>query len=282
MGQDSPGRSCCLCGQERRRFSGNRSGRNGSCPDLAQRLEVGAHVITSGRRHRWLASEGFSPSGANAEVWNFRAEAVGPSGRPLRDADAQELSALTTRRSRLMTMRVAEKNRLGRPAGAVRPSIEAHITRLEQGLDDLEKERRPTPGQRPLWRQKDDLLGSVPGAVSDSPGPCRRACRRWVRWIGSNSPRRESVAGPCLGAGHAPDLPAHRGTRLRDGGRALATSGWVFARRSGVSVRWWSGGAAVPAGDLCTGFLGLSECCEVVRGDDGTHGRFEEVGPVLH
>ena len=34
--------------------------------------------------------------------------------RPLRDADAQELNALTTRRSRLMTILVAEKNRLER------------------------------------------------------------------------------------------------------------------------------------------------------------------------
>lgn len=70
--------------------------------------------------------------------------------RPLRDAGTQELGALTTRRSPLMTMPIAEKNRLGRAPRAVRPSIKAHITRLEQELNDLDKDLRPTLSQKPL------------------------------------------------------------------------------------------------------------------------------------
>ena len=83
--------------------------------------------------------------------------------RPLRDADTQELNAMTTRRSQLMTMLVAEKNRLGRATGAVRPRIQGHITWLEQEIKDLDKDLRQTLRQSPVWREKDDLLRSVPG-----------------------------------------------------------------------------------------------------------------------
>ena len=98
-----------------------------------------------------------------AQVLAHFAEAVRPPLRPLRDADAQELNALTTRRNQMMTVRVAEKNRLGRATGTVRPSIEAHITWLEQELKDLDGSLRRTLRQSPVWREKDDLLRSVPG-----------------------------------------------------------------------------------------------------------------------
>ena len=66
-----------------------------------------------------------------------------------------------------MTMLVAEKNRLGRATGAVRPSIQAHIAWLEQVLKDLDKDLGQTLGQTlrqsPVWREKDELLRSVPG-----------------------------------------------------------------------------------------------------------------------
>ena len=83
--------------------------------------------------------------------------------RPLRDADTQNLNELTTRRNRLMTMLVAEKNRLGRGTGAVHPRIEAHINWIKKDLKDLGQDLRETLLRSPVWRQKDDLLRSVPG-----------------------------------------------------------------------------------------------------------------------
>ena len=62
-----------------------------------------------------------------------------------------------------MTMLVSEKNRLSSATVAVRPRIEAHIAWLEGELDDLDEGLRQTLRQSPVWREKDDLLRTVPG-----------------------------------------------------------------------------------------------------------------------
>ena len=54
--------------------------------------------------------------------------------RLLRYTDAQELNAISTRRNQVMTMLVTEKSRLSRAIPLVRPSIQAHITWLDQEL----------------------------------------------------------------------------------------------------------------------------------------------------
>ena len=116
----------------------------------------------------------------DAQVLAHFAEAVRPPVRPLRDEDTQELNSLTTRRSQLMTMLVAEKNRLRRASHSVHPSIQSHIRWLEQELSDLDKDLRKTLRRSPVWREKDDLLRSVPGVgeqLSLSPG----ILRSWAR-----------------------------------------------------------------------------------------------------
>ena len=99
----------------------------------------------------------------DAAVLAHFAEAVRPPQRPLRDAETQVLSSLVARRHQVMTMLVAERNRLSSAAMAVRPSIEAHIAWLKQQLDDLDKGLRQTLRRSPVWREKDDLLRTVPG-----------------------------------------------------------------------------------------------------------------------
>ena len=91
------------------------------------------------------------------------ADAVRPEVRPLKDAETQVLNSLTARRHQVMTMLVSEKNRLGTAIGAVSPRIEAHIAWLEQELNDLDKGLRQTLRRSPVWREKDDLLRTVPG-----------------------------------------------------------------------------------------------------------------------
>ena len=99
----------------------------------------------------------------DAAVLAHFAEAVRPPLRPLRDAETQDLNSMVTRRQQVMSMLVAERNRLSSAAMAVRPSVEAHILWLKQELDDLDKGLRETLRRSPVWREKDDLLRSVPG-----------------------------------------------------------------------------------------------------------------------
>ena len=99
----------------------------------------------------------------DAGVLAHFADAVRPEVRPLKDAEAQVLNSLTARRHQLRTMLVSEKNRLGTAIGAVSPRIEAHIAWLEQELSDLDKGLRQTLRRSPVWREKDDLLRTVPG-----------------------------------------------------------------------------------------------------------------------
>ncbi len=91
------------------------------------------------------------------------AEAVRPPVRPLPDSDTRELHSLTTRRNQVVAMLVAEKNRLGPASRAVAPRIQAHLQWLEQELDDLDEDLQQTLRRSPAWREKDELLRSVPG-----------------------------------------------------------------------------------------------------------------------
>ena len=100
----------------------------------------------------------------DAAVLAHFAEAVRPPVRPLRGAETQVLNSLTARRHQVMTMLLSEKNRLSATTTvAVRPRIEAHIEWLQRELDDLDKGLRETLRQSPVWREKDDLLRTVPG-----------------------------------------------------------------------------------------------------------------------
>ena len=99
----------------------------------------------------------------DAAVLAHFGEAVKPPVRPLRDAETQALNSLAARRHQVMSMIVSEKNRLGTAATAVCPRIEAHIEWLQRELDDLDRDLRQTLRQSSVWREKDDLLRTVPG-----------------------------------------------------------------------------------------------------------------------
>lgn len=90
-------------------------------------------------------------------------EAVRPALRPLPDEVSQELRALIARRRQITEMMVAERNRLSRASKSVKKRIDAHIRWLEAELDRADKDLDQSIGQSPIWREKEDLLRSVPG-----------------------------------------------------------------------------------------------------------------------
>jgi transposase len=90
--------------------------------------------------------------------------AVRPEPRPLPDARTAELEALMTRRRQLVGMLVAERMRRQQAApGLVRTSIARSVTTLEDNLRELDAQIDKIVRGTPVWRDKEDLLASVPG-----------------------------------------------------------------------------------------------------------------------
>jgi transposase len=99
----------------------------------------------------------------DAQILARFGEAVRPEPRPLPDAEAQLLGALLARRRQLIGMRTAERQRLGTALGAVRPRIAAHLAWLDQELAELDDDLGRRLHDSPLWREREELLRSVPG-----------------------------------------------------------------------------------------------------------------------
>jgi transposase len=99
----------------------------------------------------------------DAEVLARFGEAVRPEARPLADEQAQALEALVTRRRQLVEMLTAEKNRRARAPKVLHRSIDEHIRWLEKRLSMFDDELGELIRNTPLWRERDELLRSVPG-----------------------------------------------------------------------------------------------------------------------
>jgi len=99
----------------------------------------------------------------DAKVLARFAEAVRPEPRAPVDEQTRALEALLTRRRQIVEMLTAEANRRKQCAPTVQPSIDAVVTVLKQQLDDLDHDLQEAIRQSPVWRDKDDLLRSVPG-----------------------------------------------------------------------------------------------------------------------
>ncbi len=83
--------------------------------------------------------------------------------RALPDEQTQRLSAILTRRSQVLKMLTAERNRRGSAPEAVRPRIESHIEWLKREMSDIEKDLETAVKESPAWRSKDHILKSTPG-----------------------------------------------------------------------------------------------------------------------
>jgi transposase len=99
----------------------------------------------------------------DAEVLAAFGEAVKPEVRPLKHEETKELAAWVTRRRQLIEMIKAETNRYTQSAVSVRPQIERTIEWLKSELDDVDKNLDALIRSSSAWREKEDLLRSVPG-----------------------------------------------------------------------------------------------------------------------
>lgn len=154
----------------------------------------------------------------DADILARFADVVRPAVRAIGDAEAQELDALLARRRQLLEMLQAERNRLGQVFGKgkrlVRKSLKAHITFLERELRMTDTDLGEMVKNSPAWRERDDLLQSVPGVgpvlsrtlLADLPELGRLSRREIAKLVGVAPLSRDSGT--------------MRGRRFVQGGRA--------------------------------------------------------------
>jgi transposase len=161
------------------------------------------------------------------------AAAIPPAPRPLPDAHSQALAALLERRRQLLGMLSAEKNRFQHALRAVRAPVAAHIQWLDQALAEVDGELDQPLHASPLWRERDQLLRSVPGV-----GPTvALTLLAHLPEVGQGSGKQLATL-----VGLAPlkrDSGAWRGSRAIWGGRrhvraALDMAAWVGVRHHPV------------------------------------------------
>jgi transposase len=92
------------------------------------------------------------------------AEALRPHARPLPDAQQRAFDALLGRRRQLIDMLTMERNRLGGCADRrVTADLRAHVAWLERRLGRADDDLAEAVRRSPVWRERDDLLRSIPG-----------------------------------------------------------------------------------------------------------------------
>jgi transposase len=99
----------------------------------------------------------------DAQLLAHFAEVMRPLPRPLLDEQTQALGAIVARRRQLIEMLTAEKNRVSRAPQPIRTRLRAHIAWLEQEVARTETDLGQAIRDSPVWREKEDLLRSMPG-----------------------------------------------------------------------------------------------------------------------
>lgn len=91
------------------------------------------------------------------------AEATRPEVRSLPDAETLLLADLVQRRRQIIAMISAESQRLKRAPGRLKKSIQRLLKALEKELTTVDTDIDGMVRTSPVWREKEDLLKSVPG-----------------------------------------------------------------------------------------------------------------------
>jgi len=104
----------------------------------------------------------------DAQVLARFGEAIRPDVRTLPDASTRALRALVSRRRQLQEMLIAEQHHLVSAAvqdapEVVREQLAEHIEWLRRQLADLDQDVHQQLHASPLWREREDLLRTIPG-----------------------------------------------------------------------------------------------------------------------
>lgn len=150
--------------------------------------------------------------------------AVKPVQRELPSEKQRELQQQLARRRQLVGMLTAENNRRGQASDKlVRKTIDAVRTTIAKQIDQLDDQLKQTLEETPAWREKEDLLRSVPGI-----GPqTALALLAELPELGACS--RQQIASLVGVAPLNRDSGERRGQRTTWGGRATVRSALFMA-----------------------------------------------------
>jgi transposase len=167
----------------------------------------------------------------DARVLAHFAAAVKPALRQLQDEDLIILKDLVARRQQLIEMLTAERNRLSTARNhMVREDIEAHIAWLQKKLSGADTGLRHKIEASPVWREKDNLLQSVPGVGNAT------SATMLANLPELGSLNRRQIAALVGVAPYNRDSGLLRGKRAVWGGRARVRSALYMAVMAGL--RW--------------------------------------------
>lgn len=99
----------------------------------------------------------------DAEVLALMGQKLDIEPRPIKESQLRELAAMVARRRQITSMIVEEKERLVTVAQSLRHDVLAHIRYLEQSQKDMDGKLSAAIKKTPVWREKDELLRTVPG-----------------------------------------------------------------------------------------------------------------------
>ena len=153
-------------------------------------------------------------------------QASGVTGQALRSPEARALEGLVARRRQIIQMRTAEQQRRQRALPVIREGIEEVIALLNRPVKEIDDELGRRLRESPLWREREDLLRSVPGI-----GPA--TVFSLLAELPEPLDRREAAAV----VGVAPlnrDSGQHRGSRRCWGGRGRVRAALYMAALVGV------------------------------------------------
>ena len=151
-------------------------------------------------------------------------QAVRPEQRPLPSEKQRELQQQLARRRQLVGMLTSENNRLQQTTDTlVRNTIEAVGETLKEQLEKLDQCLQRTIEETPAWREKENLLRSVPGV-----GP-QTALALLVELPELGSCSRQQIAALVGVAPINRDSGKYRGRRTTWGGRASVRSALYMA-----------------------------------------------------
>ena len=158
----------------------------------------------------------------DATVIAHFAQATKPEPRALPDEATRLLADLVARRRQIVEMIGAERQRENRATARIRKSIARLIKALEKELASVNGDIDDAVRGSPAWRDKENLLASVPGIGPILRAPSSQTCPNWVC-----STARRSQLSPASHPSHASPVNGEAAaSSAADGPACAPLSSW--------------------------------------------------------